>query len=107
MVNPNNLTHSTQKRKKRALVPELPRELGDTDPLVSMCNRMLERIKKRGPRFKDKVETIHKPRAISINQIPVFSRSKPNQNPLITNINKGRLTFKEGLVFFGLIDNRS
>ena len=104
MINPNNLTHRAQERHKRSLIPKLPWESGYTNPLIHFGNSVIERIKERYPRLKDEIETINKPRAISIDQVPIFRISKPDKDPIIANINKGSLTFEERPILFGFID---
>jgi len=93
VTNPHNLTNATQKRNKRALVLELPREPRDTDPLIHFINSITKRVKERNPRDQHKVKTIDKPRAIAIDHTSTISIGKFDQSLFITNFNKEGLAF--------------
>jgi len=86
-VNSNHFTHMLKELSERLLIPKLPRETGNTHPLVNIVNSYRARVKERLPGIDNKIKLFDKPRTIIPNIVFVRNRSKFKKDPPITQIN--------------------
>jgi len=79
MADTQKCPKTVQKGFKRGLVPKLPWEPRDTDPLVNLIYVGLKRVEERCPRQKNEIKPIHKPRTVLKDHITILRISKANQ----------------------------